>query len=339
MVRFLASGVVFCTNYALILPAITMNREAVCGLEAHEHTPECYVQQQATAYQCQYGSHVHSDVCRDENGELICGYGDVVIHNHNEFCYDAEGALVCGLNEAVEHIHDESCYAQTSELVCTVPETPVHVHDETCQSAPAEPVLVCQKAEGEVHVHTDECYTQVQELVCELTEEEGHIHEDGCYQTVTELVCALSLGSGRSIALMSANAPEFTVEYYAHFPKFQYSSTKPTRGTYLKIMDTRGDGDGTGGSLPKHMGNTTNPGTERGVVYLMLEDTGMKNTDRVSPSWNQTGNAMNTYGTPIYEVMTVDTLTEVYNSEPYTYASGISIKHLDTLVTMICGCS
>lgn len=850
-VRCLAAGVVFCTTYALILPAITLNREAVCGVEPHEHSQECYVRQQTMAYQCQFGAHAHSDVCRGEDGALECGYGDVVIHSHNQFCYNSEGSLVCGLEEIREHIHGDACYTLSAELVCTVPEEPAHIHDGSCGSE--EPVLVCQLEENGEHIHTDDCY-QLPELTCQLQETEGHTHTEACYQTVAGLICqkpqvelhthdencrdengilicqipqtvihdheqgcvalteaagellvcgmeehihedgcypaeepaetenpylclmgahahgpdcydetellvctipehaheaaclveeldmsadvetraqweaqlnalsytgvwaedvltvaqsqlgyresgrnvildengvlrgytrygewygdhygdwcamfvsfclnyagvegfpqeahcptwiamlkeqglyrdagayepkpgdviffdwdqsgepedadhvgivaellpgdgenparirtiegnsaeqvenktynagdasilgygelpgqvfyccqvahshgegcldaagetvcgrqahihskscwdlgtsyelngrplecgedhvhgdacygdalasffyqdetvtmnvtvvsavgipngiqleviglsdedyasyasyaqensagavteltgyrfrfllageeialeeaqitveltlnsaaseaadeetdglvvkktvaggenlllqsnrsgeirneggeenvqsadtvsilseengavatrdvldaagedrtvVLELGSGRSIALMSASAPEFTVEYYAIFPQIQYSSSKPS-GNYLEIIDTRGKGDGTGGSLPTNSGSTTVTGTDKGVVYLRLVDTGRTNTDRVSPSWNQSGNAMNTYGTPIYKIMTVDTLTEVYTSEAYTYSAGINIKHLDSL--------
>lgn len=37
----LASVVVFCTTYALILPAITMENES-CNIPEHLHTEECY---------------------------------------------------------------------------------------------------------------------------------------------------------------------------------------------------------------------------------------------------------------------------------------------------------
>ena len=38
----LSSVVVFCTTYALILPAITMEPDYVCGHEAHIHEAACY---------------------------------------------------------------------------------------------------------------------------------------------------------------------------------------------------------------------------------------------------------------------------------------------------------
>ena len=38
----LACLVVFCTAYALVLPAVTLERSAECGLEEHEHSAACY---------------------------------------------------------------------------------------------------------------------------------------------------------------------------------------------------------------------------------------------------------------------------------------------------------
>ena len=42
IVSVLACVVVFCTTYALILPAITMTGTTWCGYEAHEHGESCY---------------------------------------------------------------------------------------------------------------------------------------------------------------------------------------------------------------------------------------------------------------------------------------------------------
>ena len=42
MILCLSCVVVFCTVYALILPAITLERKTVCGQEEHSHTEECY---------------------------------------------------------------------------------------------------------------------------------------------------------------------------------------------------------------------------------------------------------------------------------------------------------
>ncbi len=42
-VTVMAAVVVFCTVYALILPAVTMGAKTFCGMEEHIHTEECYL--------------------------------------------------------------------------------------------------------------------------------------------------------------------------------------------------------------------------------------------------------------------------------------------------------
>ena len=42
IVMVLSCIVVFCTTYALILPAITMTQAPDCGKEAHSHEDACY---------------------------------------------------------------------------------------------------------------------------------------------------------------------------------------------------------------------------------------------------------------------------------------------------------
>lgn len=62
MILCLSCVVVFCTVYALILPAITLERKTVCGQEEHSHTEECYA----------------------NDGQLTCGKTE---HTHTESCY------------------------------------------------------------------------------------------------------------------------------------------------------------------------------------------------------------------------------------------------------------
>lgn len=42
LVRILACLVVFCTTYALILPAITKEKTTFCGHAAHTHDESCW---------------------------------------------------------------------------------------------------------------------------------------------------------------------------------------------------------------------------------------------------------------------------------------------------------
>ncbi|MBR5816266.1 MAG: hypothetical protein IKY38_02445, partial [Anaerotignum sp.] len=42
-VKMMGCVVVFCTTYALILPAITMQKDTICGYEEHLHGEECFI--------------------------------------------------------------------------------------------------------------------------------------------------------------------------------------------------------------------------------------------------------------------------------------------------------
>lgn len=87
VVTVLSCIVVFCTTYALILPAITMTQQTFCGKQTHVHTPEdCYER------------------------VLICGQEESAEaqtpHEHTDGCY--EDQLVCELEE---HQHSLACYS------------------------------------------------------------------------------------------------------------------------------------------------------------------------------------------------------------------------------------
>ena len=135
IVSVLGCAVVFCTTYALILPAITMEQETICSLEEHIHDESCWsTEPQASA-------------------RLICTEEQLGLHRHDAGCYDENGLLVCGQADFVLHTHDESCYDSAGALVCPLPEIRAHIHDESCCEQP--------------HVHSDGCYTLQQgELLC-----------------------------------------------------------------------------------------------------------------------------------------------------------------------------
>ena len=69
IVTALAAVMVFCTAYALILPAITL--EHSCGIPEHQHTEECL----ASGPSCTYRAHRHAQDCYDGSGALSCGGG------------------------------------------------------------------------------------------------------------------------------------------------------------------------------------------------------------------------------------------------------------------------
>ena len=168
--------VVFCTTYALILPAITMENTAYCGVEEHTHTEACYHQTSEKVLVCSadhFEIHTHDAGCYGENGVILCGMADYIVHSHDDSCYDSDGQLVCSLPEHSAHVHGDACYisGETQEPV-------LHVHSETCYT-PERGELVCTQEEREGHAHGDGCYAASQDLTCTL--EENHIHGGSCY--------------------------------------------------------------------------------------------------------------------------------------------------------------
>lgn len=89
-ISMFAAIVVFFTTYALVLPAITMEKNAGCGIEEHQHDDSCYEDQ------------------------LICGLEESEDHQHTADCY--ERVLVCG-KEA--HTHSASCYDDSENIALT----------------------------------------------------------------------------------------------------------------------------------------------------------------------------------------------------------------------------
>ncbi|MDY4222589.1 MAG: Cna B-type domain-containing protein [Candidatus Faecousia sp.] len=184
VVTGIAAVVVFCTTYALILPAITMETEGFsCGMAEHSHTEECY---QLICGQQEYFSHSHADTCY-EGGQLVCGLTERVCHHHTDACY-SQPQPVCGVEELPAHSHGEACYETHSILTCGVEEHPAHSHGEECY---VEGELTCTLAETPGHTHGEECYQQEQTLICGKEETPGHSHTQDCYPAdfEPELIC------------------------------------------------------------------------------------------------------------------------------------------------------
>ena len=146
ILSFLSAGIVFFTTYAMVLPAITMEKTASCGIEEHQHDDSCY-EYVLTCGQEESEGHHHDDSCYTVTKELDC---ELEEHRHSQEngCYDEEGNLIC---ELPEHVHDDSCYKEVKTLTCGQEESEGHHHTDACY----EKVLVCDK---EVHTHSANCY-------------------------------------------------------------------------------------------------------------------------------------------------------------------------------------
>lgn len=152
-VSILACIVVFCTVYALILPALTAEGTPHCGIEEHTHTDECYENRLICGKEEGEGAHTHTDECYTQEQTLICGLEEGEgAHTHTEECYDEEGNLICGLEENEGHQHTEECYQTENVLTCDQEESEGHQHTAECY----EQVLACGKEE---HAHSLACYS------------------------------------------------------------------------------------------------------------------------------------------------------------------------------------
>ena len=72
VVSCMAAVVVFCTTYVLILPALTLEKDTVCGYEEHVHTDACYLKG-------------NKDVSDGSNTQVVTG-GDVSAGDEGTYC-------------------------------------------------------------------------------------------------------------------------------------------------------------------------------------------------------------------------------------------------------------
>lgn len=85
VVASLAAVVVFCTTYALILPAITATNAVYCGYEE-----------------------AHSEACYETERVLICQQEESEEHHHTDACYTEERHLIC---QKPVHQHTRQCFS------------------------------------------------------------------------------------------------------------------------------------------------------------------------------------------------------------------------------------
>ena len=245
VISVLGCAVVFCVTYALVLPAITEEKEVYCGMEEHVHDDSCYsrlvteeADRQLVCTLEEKVPHVHEEACYElqghahtdscylrERGELLCQLPEEEGHAHTEACYE-QGDLTCTAQE--NHVHGEGCYTP-GDLVCTVQEG--HIHADICY---ADGVLICTEpenhahgaecygadvltcAEPENHVHDSTCYQQT--LICEVAEAEGHTHSDDCYQMTETLICTLEESPEQQVLVCTLEEyiPESEEELHVH---------------------------------------------------------------------------------------------------------------------------
>ena len=216
VVTVLAGVVVFCTTYALILPAVTLEKQCdipehthtdacyaqvtsvekrvpVCSaktLEIHQHTADCYdADGNPTCGYADFVVHSHDSRCYDENGNLWCPLSEIEAHRHTDGCFDADGNLICGQTQILEHRHSDACFDADGNLICGQTQILEHQHSDACFEAVAEPVdtgkLICGQEE---HTHSKAC-TAVESEEPVFCGKDAHTHGEACRDENGELVC------------------------------------------------------------------------------------------------------------------------------------------------------
>ncbi len=257
IVTILACVVVFCTTYALILPALTVTDDTFCGKSAHTHSDECYEKtlicgkQEAETVEGA-SAHTHTDACYTTQRVTSCGLEETAGHAHGESCYDADGNLICGLEESQGHTHTEACYTEESVLTCgleesTSAEEALHAHTDACY----EKTLTCRKEE---HEHTLACYsdpsTEPEEDPDSASAGEN---SDGASRPMKQdsATESIALGESKTVSVEAGQIVklQFTPDY-SHQYVFEASSSGDSYG-YLydadgKLLTENDDGGGNG---------------------------------------------------------------------------------------------
>ena len=133
-----AAIVVFVTTYALVLPAITMEAEAQCGIEAHQHDDSCF-EEVLVCDLPESDGHQHVDSCYEK--VLVCGKES---HTHSPACYrsdfygdTAESTAVSGAESAAAVAGNTSVTATPTDEIIEGEYSEDEVIEEAGAAAPA----------------------------------------------------------------------------------------------------------------------------------------------------------------------------------------------------------
>lgn len=308
IVTILSCIVVFCTTYALIIPAVTMSRDTACGKEEHTHTEACY----------------------DENGALICGREE---HTHTDACLLAVRELTYEDGQLTICLRVESMDPLPEDLTLSVEEPQAAVQsaaDGSGQTFTRRLTLLSQGQQVDTSSYAMTATVQVKpqaleplEAALEQLRQEAPESDTGISLTLSQttgrqeeqLAEELMLPGGEIPAVtadvrsgvISVQAdgtanPHYTVQYYANIPRFDTSGSDS-----LTVIDT------SGGKLPD---NESNPKTKN--IYLELAG-GTTNKNN--------GNATN-----LYRVAETIQLTRMYTDNQFKYIKSPNPSYINKLM-------
>lgn len=308
IVTILSCIVVFCTTYALIIPAVTMSRDTACGKEEHTHTEACY----------------------DENGALICGREE---HTHTDVCLLAVRELTYEDGQLTICLRVESMDPLPEDLTLSVEEPQAAVQsaaDGSGQTFTRRLTLLSQGQQVDTSSYAMTATVQVKpqaleplEAALEQLRQEAPESDTGISLTLSQttgrqdrqLAEELMLPGGEIPAVtadvrsgvISVQAdptanPHYTVQYYANIPRFSTNGSNP-----LTVIDT------SGGKLPKNRQTLTTK-----EIYLTPAD---GNTNK------NNGNA-----TQQYRVAESKKPTRMYTENSFQYVKSPNPSYINKLM-------
>lgn len=308
IVTILSCIVVFCTTYALIIPAVTMSRDTACGKEEHTHTEACY----------------------DENGALICGREE---HTHTDACLLAVRELTYEDGQLTICLRVESMDPLPEDLTLSVEEPQAAVQsaaDGSGQTFTRRLTLLSQGQQVDTSSYAMTATVQVKpqaleplEAALEQLQQEAPESDTGISLTLSQttgrqeeqLAEELMLPGGEipavtadvrsgviSVQAAGTANPHYTVQYYANIPRFNESGSNP-----LTVIDT------SGGKLPD---NVSNPKTKK--IYL-------------EPAGGTT-NKNNGNATNLYRVAETIQLTQMYTDNKFEYIKSPNPSYINKLM-------
>lgn len=308
IVTILSCIVVFCTTYALIMPAVTMSRDTACGKEEHTHTEACY----------------------DENGALICGREE---HTHTDACLLAVRELTYEDGQLTICLRVESMEPLPEDLTLSVEEPQAAVQsaaDGSGQTFTRRLTLLSQGQQVDTSSYAMTATVQVKpqaleplEAALEQLRQEAPESDTGISLTLSQttgrqeeqLAEELMLPGGEipavtadvrsgviSVQAAGTANPHYTVQYYANIPRFNTSGSNP-----LTVIDT------SGGKLPQNRQKLTTK-----EIYLTQA--------------NGTTNKNNGEKTPLYRVAESKQLTRMYTDNQFEYIKSPNPSYINKLM-------
>lgn len=308
IMTILSCIVVFCTAYALIIPAVTMSRDTACGKEEHTHTEACY----------------------DENGALICGREE---HTHTDACLLAVRELTYEDGQLTICLRVESMDPLPEDLTLSVEEPQAAVQsaaDGSGQTFTRRLTLLSQGQQVDTSSYAMTATVQVKpqaleplEAALEQLRQEAPESDTGISLTLSQttgrqeeqLAEELMLPGGEipavtadvrsgviSVQAAGTANPHYTVQYYANIPRFNESGSNP-----LTVIDT------SGGKLPKNRQTLTTK-----EIYLTPAD--------------GTTNKNNGNATQQYRVAESKQLTRMYTDNQFEYIKSPNPSYINKLM-------